>query len=42
MVEKETLEQLKAILMSKTLSDEEKKNELLQYHENDIANMLDE
>jgi len=41
MAEKEYIDELKSILMSQTLSDEEKKSELLQYHENDIANMLD-
>ena len=42
MVDKEYVEQLKQILMSTSLSDEDKKNELMQYHENDIADMLDE
>ena len=42
MAEKEYIDHLKSILMSQTLSDEEKKSELLQYHENDIADMLDE
>ncbi|MCR5232150.1 MAG: magnesium transporter [Acholeplasmatales bacterium] len=42
MVDKEYVEQLKQILMSTSLSDEDKKNELMQYHENDIADMLDD
>lgn len=41
MTERDYIEELKQILASSTLSDEEKKNELLQYHENDIADMLD-
>lgn len=41
MDERNYVEELKKILTS-TLSDEEKKAELLQYHENDIADMLDE
>lgn len=42
MTERNYIEELKQILASSTLSDEEKKNELLQYHENDIADLLDE
>ena len=37
----EYIENLKSILAS-SLSDLEKKNQILQYHENDIAAMLDE
>ncbi len=39
--EREYLEELKKIL-SLPLSDEEKKNQILQYHESDIADLLDE
>ena len=40
MTERDYIEELKQILASSTLSDEEKKNELLQYHENDIADAV--
>ncbi len=39
--EREYLEELKNIL-SLPISDEEKKNKILQYHESDIADLLDE
>ena len=42
MAERDYVQELKRILSSPTLSDEEKKSELLQYHENDIADMLDD
>ena len=39
--EREYFEELKNIL-SLPISDEEKKNKILQYHESDIADLLDE
>ena len=42
MTDRDHVEELKQILSSPTLSDEDKKSELLQYHENDIADMLDD